>query len=65
MNNFYCITFMRQYDDDNTEHKFFCYAFTEDEAIQRFLSATDLKKCCVLSVHVLQSEYERRTEWET
>ena len=32
------------YDDDNTEHRFFCYADTEKEAVQRFCVATDLKR---------------------
>lgn len=65
MSKFYCITFMRLYDDDNTEHKFFCYADTKEEAVQRFCIATDLKKSCIISVHMLQSEYEERSEWET
>lgn len=50
---FYCITFMRIYDDDNTEHKFFCYAKTKQEAVKRFCVITGYKKACVISVHVV------------
>lgn len=51
---FYCITFMRVYNDDNndnTEHKFFCYAETKQEAVKRFCVVTGYKKSCIISAN--------------
>lgn len=51
MIQFYCIIFIRQYEDDNTEHKFFCYAQTKEIAEKRFCVVTGYKKSCIISVN--------------
>lgn len=51
--HFYCIKFMRQYEDDNTEHNFFVYALTEKEAIQSFCDSGN-KKACIISIYVVE-----------
>lgn len=48
---FYCIIFMRQFEDDNTEHSFFVYAETKQKAIQRFCITTGYKKASIISVY--------------
>lgn len=48
---FYCIIFMRQFEDDNTEHSFFVYAETKQKAIQRFCVTTGYKKASIISVY--------------
>ena len=48
----YCIVFMRQTDDDNTEHRFFAYAETKERAMQRFCDMTGYTKACVISIYV-------------
>ena len=62
---FYCITFMRMYDDDNTEHKFFCYATTKQEAVKRFCVITGYKSTCIVSVHVESQGMEgEQNKWD-
>lgn len=51
--NLYCIVFMRQTEDDNTEHNFFCYALSEKEAKERFCVTTGYKKACIISIHII------------
>lgn len=47
---FYCINFMRQTEDDNTEHNFFVYALNEAEAEKRFCVTTGYSKQCIISI---------------
>lgn len=48
---FYCIKFMRMFEDDNTEHDFFVYAQTKEIAEKRFCVVTGYKKSCIISVN--------------
>lgn len=47
----YCIRYMQMYDDDNTEHFYYCYAQDETNAIKRFCVVTENKKGCIISIH--------------
>ena len=58
---FFCITFFRQYDDDNTEHKYFCHALNEEDAKQRFCVTSGYKSSCIVSVHIMRQE---KMKWE-
>lgn len=51
---YYCIDFMRQTDDDNTEHKFFVYAKSILDAEKRFCEVTGYKSYCIISIHRME-----------
>lgn len=59
---FFCITFKREIDSI-TEHRFFCYALTKEEAIKRFCDTTGYDKSCIISIHI-QRESEG-IKWES
>lgn len=48
---FYCIKFMRQTEDDNTEHCFFCFAMSEEQAIERFCITSGYNKSCIITIY--------------
>lgn len=50
----YMIMFMRMYDDDNVETKFFCYALSESEAVRRFEKTTGYSKKCITDIYRLE-----------
>lgn len=50
----YMIMFMRMYDDDNVETKFFCYALNEKKAIERFKETTGYSKKCITDIYRLE-----------
>lgn len=51
---FYCIKFMRMFEDDNTEHDFFVYAKTKVEAKKRFCVTTGYKSVCIISIYRIE-----------
>lgn len=53
MMHLYCIKFMRQTEDNNTEHNFFIYDKTKVSARKRFCVVTGYKSSCIVSVSII------------